>query len=156
MTGDKETGGTGADELQRGPPKLALRLMSQDVTARRAVRMIATATTAFAVLGGVLMWAFDKQDFTSIGQGLWFSLQTVTTVGYGDVVPHNTEGRIIAGLVMLAGIGFIAVITAAVTAALVESARRRPRQESTARVERRLDEIDARLEAIQAALRRKE
>jgi voltage-gated potassium channel len=155
MTGDKRIETVADAKLPRAP-KLALKMMSQDVTARRAVRIIASVTVAFAVVGGVLMRIFDAQDFSSIGEGLWFSLQTVTTVGYGDVVPHNTEGRIVAALVMLAGIGFIAVITAAVTAALVESARRGPRQAADARMERHLEEINARLAAMEAAISPKE
>ena len=139
-----------------GAPKFALRLMSQDVTARSAVKIIAFVTVIFALAGGVLMRVFDKQDFHTIGQGLWFSLQTVTTVGYGDLVPSNTEGRLIAALVMLAGIGFIAVITAAVTASLVESARRGPRKAADDRVERHLEDISARLSAIEATISPKE
>jgi voltage-gated potassium channel len=96
-------------------------------TPRRAALQIASATIAIAMAGGILAWALDRKDFPSIGEGLWWSLQTVTTVGYGDVVPHSTEGRIIGAVVMLTGLAFIAVITSAVTAALIESARRRGR-----------------------------
>jgi voltage-gated potassium channel len=151
MTRDKKIESVAEAKPPRAP-KLALKVMSKDVTARRAVRIIASATVAFAVVGGVLMRLFDGRDFSSIGEGLWFSLQTVTTVGYGDIVPRNAGGRIVAALVMLAGIGFIAVITAAVTAALVESARRGPREEAEARVERHLEEINARLTAMEAAI----
>jgi voltage-gated potassium channel len=96
-------------------------------TPRRAALQIALATIVVAVAGGILAWALDRQDFPTIGQGLWWSLQTVTTVGYGDVVPHRTEGRVIGGVVMLTGVAFIAVITSSVTAALIESARQRRR-----------------------------
>ena len=67
----------------------------------------------------------DHQEYPTIGKGLWFALQTVTTVGYGDVTPKQPVGRFIAAVVMLSGIGFLAVVTAAVTATLVESSRRR-------------------------------
>ncbi len=67
----------------------------------------------------------DHREYPTIGRGLWFALQTVTTVGYGDVTPARTEGRVIAAVLMLTAIGFLAVITASVTAALVESGRRR-------------------------------
>ena len=94
-------------------------------TPRRAALQIASATIVVAVAGGILAWLLDRKDFPTAGEGLWWSLQTVTTVGYGDIVPERTEGRIIAGVVMLSGVAFIAVITSAVTAALIESARRR-------------------------------
>ncbi len=50
---------------------------------------------------------------------MWWAVQTVTTVGYGDVVPTR-RGRLIATLIMLTGIAFISLITASVTATLVE------------------------------------
>jgi voltage-gated potassium channel len=79
-------------------------------------------------------------------------VQTVTTVGYGDVTPANPVGRIIAAVVMLTGIGFLTVVTAAITAVFVESARRRFRDE-TEQVERdRHGEILERLERIEARL----
>ena len=58
----------------------------------------------------------DRNDFHSLGAAIWWALQTVTTVGYGDVVPRSTGGRVIGAIVMLSGIGFHTIITAAVTA----------------------------------------
>ena len=73
----------------------------------------------------VLALLLDRRDFTDTGEALWWSLQTVTTVGYGDVVPVTTHGRIIAGVVMLLGIAASSVLTAFVTSALYEAALRR-------------------------------
>ena len=74
---------------------------------------------------GVLIRFGDKTDFHSVGTGLWWSVQTVTTVGYGDIVPTNAIGRLIATLVMLTGIAFLTVITATITSRFVEAARQR-------------------------------
>ena len=82
-------------------------------------------TVVITVAGGFLERVLDHQEYPTIGKGLWFALQTVTTVGYGDVTPEQPVGRFIAAVVMLSGIGFLAVVTAAVTASLVESSRRR-------------------------------
>ena len=95
--------------------------------------------------GGVLERFLDHQEYPTIGKGLWFALQTVTTVGYGDVTPRQAVGRFIAAVVMLAGIGFLAVVTASVTASLVESSRRRFAAQSEADATRQLDEIGQRL-----------
>jgi voltage-gated potassium channel Kch len=62
-----------------------------------------------------------SENFLTTGGGLWFALQTVTTVGYGDVTPKRIEGRIIAAVMMLTVMGFLAVITAPVTASSAES-----------------------------------
>ena len=60
---------------------------------KRAWRAIAVATVTIAVAGGLLVRVTDPGTITSIGTGLWWSLQTVTTVGYGDVVPASVAGR---------------------------------------------------------------
>ena len=125
------------------------------LTAKRAAIVIAAFTVVTATVGAIVARLLDPQDFVSIGSALWWSLQTVTTVGYGDVVPRTVVGRIIGGIIMLAGIGFLAVVTAAVTAALVESARRSlggpsPQElgEHLTRISARLDTIEKKLDAI--------
>jgi voltage-gated potassium channel len=131
------------------------RIELQGMTARRAAGIIAGATIVTAVAGGVLAWALDREDFPRLGLALWWSLQTVTTVGYGDVVPSNTSGRVIGGVIMLAGIAFIAVVTAAVTATLIEAARRR-RQQLDHDLHDQLAQIGTRLAAIEQALDERE
>jgi voltage-gated potassium channel len=116
--------------------------------------MIAEFTLVATLAGGTLAWLIDREDFPTLGTGLWWALQTVTTVGYGDVTPTHPEGRVIATLVMLAGIGFLAVITASITATFVESARERVMGSSEAEVARELKEISARLAALEATQRR--
>jgi voltage-gated potassium channel len=96
-----------------------------DLTARRAAWIIALATLVIGLAGGLLMTVLDRKEFPNIGLGLWWSMQTITTVGYGDTVPHSTEGRFLAVLVMVVGIGLTSVVTAAITAVFIESARRK-------------------------------
>jgi voltage-gated potassium channel len=81
------------------------------------------------------------------------------TVGYGDVVPGNSAGRIFASVLMILGVTFIAFITAVVTSALIISEQRRvesaldteptpeasPYLDVLARIERRLDAIEKKL-----------
>jgi voltage-gated potassium channel len=95
----------------------------------------------------------DKQNYPDIGDGLWWAIQTVTTVGYGDLVPTSTTGRFVAGLVMVVGIGFLTVITAAITSAFVESARRRFEATKTDTLSAKLDQIGTRLDVIEAGLK---
>jgi voltage-gated potassium channel len=101
------------------------RLQRRTLTARRAGFAIALTTLTVTLAGGALMTIADRKDFPTLGRGLWWAVQTVTTVGYGDVVPHTTTGRFIGTVVMVTGIGFLTVVTAAITATFVETARRR-------------------------------
>ena len=100
-------------------------LSRKTLTVRRSVEIIATVTISMTIIGGVVMHFTDEKTYPNIGDGLWWAIQTVTTVGYGDLVPNSTPGRLLAALVMVVGIGFLTVITAAITSAFVESARGR-------------------------------
>ncbi len=134
------------------PTRLLLR---ESLSARRAAGVIAGVTLLVTVAGGILERVLDHQEYPTIGKGLWFSLQTVTTVGYGDVTPQRAAGRIIAAVVMLTAIGFLAVITAAATAALIEGSRRRAAAGSDTDVAERLEQLDDRLARIETALGQK-
>jgi voltage-gated potassium channel len=133
-------------------PLTARLLLRESLTARRAAGIIAGVTVLITVAGGILERLIDHQEFPTIGRGLWFALQTVTTVGYGDVTPRQTDGRLIGAVVMLSGIGFLAVITASVTASLVESSRRRYATQSDLDEARRLEDLNERLARIEAAV----
>ena len=65
------------------------------------------------VVSGVAIRLLDPHEYTSVWEGLWWALQTVTTVGYGDVTPENVGGRFVAGAVMLAGVS-LSIIPVAV------------------------------------------
>jgi voltage-gated potassium channel len=134
-------------------PLTARLVLRESLTARRAAAIIAGFTLLITVAGGILERVIDRQEFQTIGKGLWFALQTVTTVGYGDVTPKHTDGRLIGAVVMLTGIGFLAVITASVTASLIESSRRRF-TESEGDLMGRLEEVTERLVRIEAAIDR--
>ena len=129
------------------------RALARATTPRGATAVIATATTAATVGAGILMTVVDRRNFPSIGSGLWWAAQTVTTVGYGDHVPVTVAGQFLAALVMLFGIGFLTVITAAITSAFVARSRldQTPSDADTPTAEQ-LREIDGRLKRIEAAL----
>jgi voltage-gated potassium channel len=147
----QDENGESIDRPQKVP--LTARLLLRDsLTARRAAGIIAGFTVLITVAGGILERVIDHQEFPTIGRGLWFALQTVTTVGYGDVTPKQADGRFIGAAVMLTGIGFLAVITAAATAALIEGSRRRFATQAEQDVTRRLEEVSERLARIEAAV----
>jgi voltage-gated potassium channel len=99
------------------------------------------------------MWLLDPEaEFSTFGTSLWWAVQTVTTVGYGDVVPTSDLGRVVGIVVMLLGIGFVTVVTASITAIFVENARQRFGSESDRAQVASLNRIDERLERIEAIL----
>ncbi len=126
------------------------RFLSEPVTVRGAMAVLVWGFSLSVVVGAVAVWVFDHPDFPHFGGALWWSLQTVTTVGYGDVVPTTVAGRIVGAVVMLESIAFVSILTAAITSSFVERTRRAHRDDD---VRARLDEISTRLAAIEAALR---
>jgi len=133
------------------------RLIDRAANPRKAAMVIATVTTTITILAGVLMRFVDHDNFNTIGDGMWWAVQTVTTVGYGDDVPTTVAGQLLAAVVMLLGIGFVTVITASITGAFV--ARSRPEQppaaEETGKQRHEFERIHERLDSIEAALRAK-
>ncbi len=88
----------------------------------------------------------------TIGEALWWSIVTVTTVGYGDYVPVTPQGRIAAVFIMAIGILTLAVVTAQVSSSFVDQAARRRRETPTAGQNDALAELDRRLARIEALL----
>src|SRR5947207_2114770 len=85
---------------------------------RMAASVIVIATAVVVVGGGVLIRVLDHSEYSNIWVGMWWSIQTVTTVGYGDVTPRHASGRLVGVIVMLEGISFLAIITAVITSSL--------------------------------------
>ena len=129
------------------------RLIAHAVTPRRAAVVIALVTIVITVAAGMLMTVVDRKGFPSIGSGLWWAVQTVTTVGYGDHVPETATGQAMAAIVMLLGIGFLTVTTASITGAFVARTRRDERAAGTnGPSAEQLDDIVERLRRIEAAM----
>jgi voltage-gated potassium channel Kch len=131
------------------------RSVARATTPRGATVVIATVATVMTVAAGLLMTLVDGDNFPSIGAGLWWAVQTVTTVGYGDDVPTNLAGRLVAVLVMLLGIAFLTVITASITSTFVTRLRHEetPPVDETATAEQ-LRDLARRLDRIEAILSR--
>jgi voltage-gated potassium channel len=132
--------------------KRAKRFLTRPPTVRTATAVIMSVTTFTVVFSAVLMRVFDRQEYPNIGRALWWAMQTVPTVGYGDVTPQEPAGRIVATFVMLEGIAFLAVVTAAVTSVFIERARLEVSPVHTEELIQRLEEIAARLERLERAL----
>jgi voltage-gated potassium channel len=132
-----------------GPARFERRLTKRltDLTLRRAVLMIVTVATVLAVGAATLERLVDPGVGT-YGDALWWAVSTVSTVGYGDVVPTSPAGRIIGTVLMLMGLGLIPLLTSAVVSALVAQRSREAREEELsdlARILERLDRIEQRL-----------
>lgn len=146
-------------------PRLAESEMSRflrgPISVRSAANVIVLVTFAVVVLGGILMRVLDGDEYPNIWKGMWWALQTVTTVGYGDVTPLETSGRIVAVFIMLEGVAFLTIVTAAITSIFVARAQREREtgraakdESGMAAIHGRFDDLDARLDRLEAKLSR--
>lgn len=143
----------------RLPHRIVRGYAAEPLSARRAMRVMVAATTLTVLVGGVVIRAVDARSIPNVGVGMWWALQTVTTVGYGDVVPGTAIGRLIGSMIMLESIAFLAIVTAWVTSSFVRRAQleRGPRAAGPADPDgpdthALLRSIDARLRRIEQAL----
>lgn len=72
-------------------------------------------------------------NITDFSTSLWWAMTTITTVGYGDHYPVTAEGRLVAALLMIAGIAFIGMVTASVASWLVHRVSVEPEEDETQR-----------------------
>ena len=84
------------------------------IFSKRGLAYIVGITLILGLGFGILFGLIEEE--ASIFDGMWWALVTITTVGYGDFFPLTTAGRIVGGLLMVVGIGFVATLTASVAA----------------------------------------
>ena len=137
------------------------RFLREPPTVTSAVQVIVVVTMVVVAVGGLAMRAFDHTEYSSIWDGMWLALQTVSTVGYGDVAPADLSGRVVAALLMLYGVAFLTVLIAAITSAFVarshaerEAVGEDQKEPVEAQVAAQLTEVLERLNRIESALPR--
>jgi voltage-gated potassium channel len=108
------------------------------------VALVAVAAVGLGGLGIYLVEGGENTHIQSFGDGVWWAIVTVTTVGYGDISPTTTEGRVIATCLMLLGIGVIGAFTATVASFFVQQ----DEGAEMAEIEARLERIERKLDAL--------
>ncbi len=96
------------------------------------------------LMAGVIMATIDP-GISGVTEGIWWAWVTVTTVGYGDIVPTSSIGRAFAAFLMLIGLGLFSLITASLTATFVRSDEAPPQ----AREEERLIGLESQVKSLE-------
>ena len=124
---------------------------------RRAITLIALGVAAAVVVSGFVMWSLDEKNFDNPWIGMWWAVQTITSVGYGDIVPRTVVGRLFASLIMVLGIASVSLLTATVASGFIA---RREEEEEERITEGEIDlaaaigRLEERLDRIEQAVRR--
>jgi len=128
---------------------IGLRLFRK-LIGRRKFHYTALVAVAVICMGALGVFLFEKEQnksIGSIGDALWWAVVTATTVGYGDVSPVTTEGRIIAVVLMLTGIGVIGIFTATIAAFFFEEQEEQKASELAA-VTARLESLERKMDLL--------
>ena len=122
------------------------------LTLVRAVSTIIVVAILLVLVAGLVARIVEPETFHSIGLAYWWAVTTVTTVGYGDVVPESPGGRVVATMLMLTGLALIPTLTSVIVSTLLYKTRRSEQdrieqleQEQAvvlARIEERLERIE--------------
>jgi len=91
------------------------------VASRRVFGYLAGATAIIGISAGVLVTIIDHKDFANVGDGIWWAIVTLATVGYGDIVPRTAWGRVVGSVVIVVGVTFLSFLTATVTSMFVSA-----------------------------------
>jgi voltage-gated potassium channel len=115
------------------------------LTLLRAVSTIVGIALILVLIAGAMARLVEPDTFTSVGLAYWWAVETVTTVGYGDVVPEDPAGRVVGVLLMLAGLSLIPTLTSVIVSTLLSKGRRTEQE----RIELMLVEVKEQLDRIE-------
>ncbi len=88
-----------------------------------SVVVVSFSALAVAAIGALLVYLVDRDEFSSFGTALWWSIVTVGTVGYGDIVPTSDAGRVVAAAVIIFSMAFFPVLTGLITTLIMRQAQ---------------------------------
>ncbi len=114
---------------------------------KHVLAAISTLSLLVTALASVAILQFEHAGGGNIqtsGDALWWALSTVTTVGYGDRYPVTVEGRVVAAILMVFGVGLFGTFTAFVSRMFISPAEHNDREH--------LDQVHAELKALRLEL----
>jgi voltage-gated potassium channel len=125
--------------------------LNRAVVSGRIIPYLVLMMLAIMMLAAITVHLLSPKAFATFGAEVWWAAQTVTTVGYGDVVPTTSGGRFIGGIVMFVSVTTVSLVTAVVTAGFVAFQQRRLSGEAERHEELRagLARIEERLRALE-------
>ncbi|MCC7020793.1 MAG: ion transporter [Ardenticatenales bacterium] len=108
-----------------------------------ALPFVTLATIGVVTVGGAALYLVELQPEGQfrLGDALWWAITTVTTVGYGDIVPRSTAGRLVGAAVMVLGIAYTSLLTAELAAYLSKRSQRSEEDTVLGRLDALADEV---------------
>ena len=121
---------------------------------RYAAYLIIAAWLIAIVVFGIIQRLADPDTYPTIWLAWWWAIQTVTTVGYGDVVPQATAGKVVAALLMLGGLSLLSILTATITSSFVARRQEKAQARGEDPMMKELARLSDKIESLEAELQR--
>jgi voltage-gated potassium channel len=164
MTGPEPSApdGTKAGQPSRRTPlrRAQNSFVTDPSSTRNAIFLIVAVDLAIVLIGGTIIWLLDRQEYEHLTEALWYTLQTITTVGYGDVTPAEPIGRLVGAGIMMLGIAFLSILTATITSSFIDARQAVRRDQEAfdddadqARLDARLDAVNDRFDRLEELIR---
>src|SRR5262249_48972628 len=133
-----------------------LRRLNRAVVTGRILPYLAFVMGLITVIAALAVRLLARDEFTTFGESVWWAAQTVTTVGYGDVIPNTAFSKVVAVFVMFFGVAALSLTTAVVTSAVMtfsqsrfaelqDDAEEDPYLQILGRIEMRIEALEKRL-----------
>ncbi|HXV33530.1 MAG TPA: potassium channel family protein [Gaiellaceae bacterium] len=121
------------------------------LTLVQAFGLAAVVTGTGVLVGGWLISTLEPERFEHVGEGVWWAITTITTVGYGDFVPSTAAGRAVGAGLMLLGFAALAFVTATMASIIVGEVRAEERliEREETEILALLSELNERLERLE-------
>jgi voltage-gated potassium channel len=128
--------------------------INRAVVSGRILPYVVGVTFVITLAAAAAVRLLAHGEFDSFGESVWWAAQTVTTVGYGDIIPQTAFSKAVAVFVMFFGVAALSLTTAIVTSAVMAASQRRleadsthddPHREVLERIEQRLAALEKRL-----------
>lgn len=129
-----------------------LERMRKSATSGRIIPYLAGVIGAVTVVAALAVRLLARGEFTTFGESIWWAAQTVTTVGYGDVIPETAFSKAVAVFIMFFGIATLSLTTAVVTSIVMSTSREKLAEVDGDPYLAVLDRIDRRLDALERRL----
>jgi hypothetical protein len=121
---------------------------------RYAAYLVISTWLIAIVAFGIVQRIADPDTYPNIWLAWWWAIQTVTTVGYGDVVPQSTAGKAVASLLMVGGLSFLSILTATITSSFVARRQEKTRARGDDPFMQELLRLSSKVESLEAEIRR--
>lgn len=119
-----------------------------EISTKNSFHHITFITIFFIIISGIIFGQIEHED---VFDGIWWAITTVTTVGYGDLYPHTTYGKIYAITLMLIGIAFASVLTANIASYFVSKDTRSDAKNTISENElilKKLDDLSLKIDEL--------